>query len=176
MSNPNEQTLLWLSVALEMERKGKAFYDKAIGDCKNPLGHEIFKTLMKDEVVHENRIKAIYKQLEGGKEWNEEWAKMDVNHKALEPFFTGLVAKQGANVKGDTNDIKALEVGIDLETRSIEFYESNLKVATDAKEKAFLDRMVTEEKSHHKVLTDLKFYLSNPAAWFAEHERSGYDG
>ncbi len=176
MAGTNEKSLHWLTTALEMERKGKAFYDKAIAECKNPVGKEIFTTLAKDEIVHQERIKAIYSHLESGKPWSEEWASMNVSHGELDPFFKSLAARQGANIKAETSDIEALDVGIDLEQSSIEFYEKHLGAAVDVKEQAFLKRMVAEEKTHHKVLTDLKFYLTDPSSWFAEHERSAYDG
>ncbi|MFA4875436.1 MAG: ferritin family protein [bacterium] len=176
MAGTSEKALRWLSTALEMERTGKAFYDKAIAECKNPVGREIFTTLMKDEIVHQDRIKVIYTQIEGGKPWSDDWASMGVGHGEIGKMFRGLAAKQGANIKADASDIQALDVGIDLESRSIEFYEGHLRTATDTKERAFLERMVEEEKSHHSVLTDLRFYLSDPSSWFSEHERAAYDG
>lgn len=176
MAQPNERTLKWLSTALEMERKGKAFYDKAITECKNEVGRELFATLAKDEVIHQERIKSIYMQIEGGKSWNDDWAKLNPERGELSKLFRGLAARQGANIRTDSNDIQALDVGIDLELRSIEFYEEHLKSAEDATERSFLERMVAEEKSHHSVLTDLRYYLTDPSSWFSEHERASYDG
>jgi len=36
--------------------------------------------------------------------------------------------------------------------------------------------MIAEEKDHYAVLTDLKFYLTNPEGWFQENEHHGMDG
>jgi hypothetical protein len=36
--------------------------------------------------------------------------------------------------------------------------------------------MISEEKSHHAALSDMKLYLSDPAAWFVEQEHPGLDG
>lgn len=37
-------------------------------------------------------------------------------------------------------------------------------------------KMVDEENLHHFVLSDLKFYLSDPTGWFTEQEHHGLDG
>jgi len=37
-------------------------------------------------------------------------------------------------------------------------------------------QMISEEKSHHAALSDMKLYLSDPAAWFVEQEHPGLDG
>lgn len=109
-----------LKTALEMEEKGFNFYEQTIKTCKNPLGTEIFTTLRNDELLHKDRIKAIYK--------------------------------------------------------SMTFYQEYLKKAASSEERGFLEKMVTEEQSHAKVLEDTRFYLKDPASWFAEKERSGLDG
>lgn len=172
----NERALRMLSIALEMENKGKAFYDKAIQNCGNALGREIFTTLMQDEVVHVDRIKAIYTTLEGGKAWNDAWTHFHADHGEIKPLFRELAVRHGANIKAETSDLEALDVGIDFERKAVEFYEQQLPLTTDAQEKRFVEKMIGEEKSHYAVLSDMKAYLTDPAAWFAERERTGYDG
>jgi len=67
-------------------------------------------------------------------------------------------------------------VGIDFEMRAITFYQEHLEQATDPLEREFIEQLITEEKSHHTALSDMKLYLSDPAAWFGEQERLGLDG
>lgn len=176
MTNTNDRALKILSTALEMEEKGRAFYQKAAKECKNELGKEMFSSLMSDEVVHAGRIKNIFSSLQAGRGWNEEWKSLHGSSKNMSKFFTDFAKRNGTNIKADSSDIKALEVGIDLEQKSINYYQENLKTAVDAIEKAFLEKMILEEKYHHKLLNDTKLYLSNPTAWFNEQEHSGFDG
>ncbi|MCU0580097.1 MAG: hypothetical protein MUF69_11240, partial [Desulfobacterota bacterium] len=63
MSSGNERSIEMLCAALELEEKGKAFYEKAQAASRNPLGREIFRTLVKDEIVHRQRIQTIYDSL-----------------------------------------------------------------------------------------------------------------
>ena len=172
----SERGLKMLSTALDMEEKGRSFYEKAISSCKNELGKEIFNLLMKDEIIHVSRIKSIYAALSEKKVWSDSWKSFGEGHADLKPFFSDLARKHGVNIKANTSDIEALSVGIDFESKSVKFYEDELQKASDPMEKIFIQKMVAEEKSHFAVLNDTKFYLTDPAAWFAEKERVGLDG
>ena len=176
MATSNDKSLEMLNTALDMEEKGKVFYDRAIATCKNKLGVEIFKALRKDEFVHIERIKKIYSSLKNNEGWNSEWTKFKADHTDLDELFTGLAKKHVSEIKAEACDLEALDVGIDFERKSVAYYEKYLRHATDSIERSFLDKMVAEEKNHEKVLVDMKFYLANPAAWFAEAEKAGFDG
>ncbi|MFH1830316.1 MAG: ferritin family protein [Pseudomonadota bacterium] len=165
-----------LKVALEMEQKGKNFYEKAIADTTNPLGREIFGGLLGDELVHIDRIKSIYSVIESGKEWSDEWTTFKSDEKDLNSLFCELVKEHRHSIKADTNDIEAIDIGIDFEQKSVSFYEDHFKQATDPNEKMFLEKMVGEEKGHYELLVDMKFYLTDPAAWFEESEKISLDG
>jgi len=164
-----------LRTALEMEKKGKAFYDKAGATCKNELGREIFTMLAKDELVHLERIKKIYETLEAQEKWTDEWMKIREAHAPINTLFKDLALRHKTTSKADASDLEALDVGIDLETKSVAFYENQLKQATDVMEKKFAEKMIGEEKSHRAVLIDTKSYLENPAAYFVEMERPDFD-
>lgn len=165
-----------LSLALEMEEKGKVFYEKAVQSCKNELGRQIFATLIKDELMHMETIRSIYNELTSNEQWSESWKAKVPEHGDLGTFFRELAAKHKTDITADTNDLQALAVGIDFEAKSIKFYSEDLPKASSPLEKAFLERMIVEEKSHHALLVDTKQYLEDPASYFLEKERAGYDG
>ena len=66
-----DRSLQMLAKALEMEQKGYSFYEKAIGQCTNDVGRDVFTKLRDDELIHIDRIKKIYAALEGGGQWEE---------------------------------------------------------------------------------------------------------
>ncbi len=164
-----------LKTAMEMEKKGKAFYDKAANTCGNTLGREIFAMLAKDEAVHVDRIKMIYDSLVTGSKWNDDWTKIKEAHAPINTIFKDLASKHHTATKADTSDLEALDVGIDLETKAVAFYEKQFGSATDPMEKKFAEKMIAEERSHRAVLVDTKAYIENPAAYFVEMERPGFD-
>ncbi len=176
MSDGPERSLQMLSTALEMEKKGKSFYDVAVSTCHNAVGREIFRMLMKDEVMHMDRILKIYEALKAGEAWSEDWKSIRPDHKDLGVVFKGLASVHGPKITARTSDLEALDVGIDFESRTISFYQEHLARATHPREREFIDQMISEEKSHHAALSDMKLYLSDPAAWFVEQEHPVLDG
>lgn len=176
MAEENKRAMEMLAQALEIETRGMNFYKDAIAKCTNNLGREIFATLMGDENVHIERIKAIYDSLKSTNSWTDRWQKMENKHESVEKLFTDIANKTGTNIKADTSDINALDVGMGFEQKSVKFYEDHLLKATDPMERKFVEKMIGEERSHYKVLADMKLYLSDPSAWFTEQEHHGLDG
>ncbi|MBL7204883.1 MAG: ferritin family protein [Desulfobacteraceae bacterium] len=159
-----------------MEKEGKEFYKKAVSTCQNELGREIFQMLMKDEGIHMDRILKIYESLKAGRMWPVDWKSIRPDHKDLGVLFRDMASARGTKITANTSDLEALDMGIDLESRSIAFYQGHLSKAGDPLEKEFIAQLIREERSHHAILSDMKLYLSDPATWFVEHEHSGLDG
>ena len=176
MKEKLDKVLKYLLVALEIEEKGRNFYEKAFNNSKNPLGRKIFKMLMDDELAHKKRIRIIYQALSKDNKWSDEWKEIKLNRSASEKIFRELKKKQAKNLKVDSGDMAGLEVGIGLELASITFYQERLTEALEEAEKEFLAQLVQEEKNHHNLLSDMKLYLKDPSSWFIEKERHGLDG
>jgi len=176
MKEDLKRAMKMLSAALEMEEKGRTFYERAVSICKNDMGKEIFQMLMEDEDDHMVRIRSIHETLSGKQSWPEHWKELKATHDDLGLVFEKMVKKRGVEIDVDTGALDALDTGIDFEAISVEFYEKQLTKATDPLEQEFIGKMVAEERGHHAALTDMKFYLSDPAGWFREKERGGLDG
>jgi len=170
------KAMAMLNTALKMEEDGKEFYEKAMADCSGELARNMFSALIKEEDVHIERIKRIYSSLNDNQEWTEEWRSVGVVQEDLGKLFQKLASKQGKKIKAAKEELEAMDVGIDFEERSIKYYQDHLSKASAPQEKAFLERMVEEEKDHRTLLTDMKQFHSNPSAWFTEHEHHSLDG
>jgi Uncharacterized conserved protein len=176
MIDQNQCSIDMLSEALDMEEKGKAFYEKAVTTCQNPQCKEIFSALMKDEVVHTGRIKQIHNTLTSKKCWTRDWESIKAPSNDLEMLFKNLAARERGKIKAETTDLEAVDIGLDLESTSIKFYQEHRAKTTDPIEAVFLDQMILEEKGHWKALKDTRYYLTDPQGWFMEKERAGLDG
>lgn len=172
----NERALNMLNTALDMEKKGFEFYKNAVETCVAEAAREVFETLMKDEVLHMKRIKTIFEGLQGGGPWTEEWKVFKVDHGDLSDMFRDIAKRHGPDIHADTSDLAAVDVGVDFEGKAVEFYKEQLGLATPGLEAAFIEAMIVEERSHHAALTDMKLYLTDPAAWFADAEKSTLEG
>lgn len=176
MTDGKEVSLEMLNTALEMEKKGIAFYEEALSKCNNDVGREIYTMLKDDEKVHIERIMKIYSSLEDGRDWMEEWKGRKLSHGDLNKLFVDLTKRHGKDLTADAGDIDALGVGVDFELTAVDFYLKHLDKSEDPKEREFLELMVKEERSHFKILDDMRLYLTDPEAWFMEVEKSGLDG
>ncbi len=176
MTESKERFIQMLCTAQEMEEKGRAFYEKASSTSENPLGKEIFRLLIEDEIVHLERIRKISDSLTKDQHWSEDWKNLQCPYQDLGEVFRELTTRyRQAGIAG-SNDLDALKLALDFELRSVEFYENQLAKAIDPLEKAFLAQMILEEKGHSQALRDTHYYLSDPEGWFMEKERAGLEG
>ncbi|MFO8058954.1 MAG: ferritin family protein [bacterium] len=175
MSDP-ERLKQWLDTAMDMERKGKDFYDKAMNEAGNDLARDVFRMLGEEEIVHMDRINRIYDAVKKEGTFTDTWKECVPKHDDLVSIFRDMAKKYGKEIPSTDSDVRALEMGIDFESQSVKFYRDRLGEAQSEQEKEFLEKMVKEEKSHHDAFADMKFYLSDPAGYFREMERGQLDG
>lgn len=163
-----------LKTAIQMEQDGKKFYEDAAQKAKDEGTAEIFKYLAKGEVYHILKIEEIYEALEKDPTWTE--TMCEFNPPAEDPKIFSAALAKGNMGTGDVNDLKALEIGIKMETKSIEFYQRLAKQAQDAKERRFLMSLINEERGHYNFLVDYRNYLLDPADWYYVKEMGHVDG
>ena len=176
MTESRDRFTQMLCTAQEMEEKGRAFYEKALATSENPLGKEIFRLLIEDEIVHLERIRKISDSLTRDQNWSEDWKNLQCPYQDLGQVFRDLTARYSRSGIAGSNDLEALKLALDFERQSVAFYENQLAQGVDPLEKAFLVQMILEEKGHSRTLQDTQYYLSDPEGWFIEKERAGLDG
>jgi rubrerythrin len=172
----SERTHSMLETALELEAKGQQFYAGAVATCRNPLGSAMFRKLLDDEGIHAGRIERIFRAVKGGTDWSGELRELETDQSTLARFFGSLAETARQQVKPETTDLEALELGIEFEAAAVRFYESQLAEVDDGLEHRFLQRMVAEERDHLQALIELKRYLADPQAWYAANEPLLADG
>ncbi len=166
-----EKFKAWVCTALEMEEKGKVFYEKAVSSCEQGLGKEVFTMLRDDELKHIERIREIEKALDKDEDLVQV-CRIDEEQDDLKKVFRDMAAKSQKETPC-TYAVKALQTGIDFELALIRFYEEALRGAEEDLEREFLKRMVSEEKGHYVLLSDLNYYYEDPEGWAME--KSGYE-
>ncbi len=165
-----------MCAALEIKEKMKALYDEAAGKCSDEVGMETFRMLREMEREHLDRISGIHSELTKG--------KVDVDSCRFYDFDTAdkrevlkRIARERKFVgKACLDDVAAIESGMELENKSINFFTDRLKQADTSIEREFLNYMIAEERSHYIVLADLRFYYVDPGHWLMEKGRTDLDG
>ncbi len=174
MQNPDKMVEA-LDFALRFEREGKEFFEKAAKITNNSLGREVFQTLAEEEDVHMKKIMEVYRDLEKKGKWEKRITVVG-NPGRVKTVFADAVEKIGKDIKAGTSDLEALKKAMDLEERGQKLYNGLAEKAADPLEKRFYLTLATEERGHFLVILDSYDYLSDPAGWFAQKERSLLDG
>ncbi|OHD63669.1 MAG: hypothetical protein A2176_05935 [Spirochaetes bacterium RBG_13_51_14] len=176
MAHKNAHALEWISKALEMELKGKEYYESAITKSCNTSSRHMLEMLRDDEIIHMKRITIIYKKLEDEKIFTGDWKSFKTDSEDMKNFFRELKEKHDISQECTPSDIDTLKIAEDFEEKSIHYYSDHLKTAHEPVEQRFLEAMIKEEKGHRKAIADMLFYLTNPDGYFREMEHGGLDG
>lgn len=128
--------------AIELEKETFDFYTKAEQKTFNSEGKKVFKWLARNEESHYMRLNDLYKSLHESGRWVfYGGATID-----LEP------ADESGKVTFDTDDRKALEIALDIEKKSRDYYKKLLVETTDSEGRLMLEALMAEEEEHISVI------------------------
>jgi len=150
-----------LNIAIGIERNGLAFYESLAKSDQDPMARGAYKYLADMEKKH---IKTFQGLLEGVGEYKppESYAEeYDLYLKALVDsavFTDDAVARQIAEKV--TTSIEAIQIALGAEKDSILFY-SEMRNLVPERDRETVDRIIEEEKSHLRQLSDLKAKLAS---------------
>ncbi len=174
MTNDSCLVVQAMKDAVKMEEDGLEFYQQAAQGAKSAGTRDIFEYLAASEKYHIRKIREIYERLEKDPTWNEGMCSWVQPHQQPN-VFTEAMAKATAG-KGDEGDLKALEVGISMEEKSIAFYQKLAQAAGDPLERRLFLSLVNEERGHYNNLVDYRNFLIDPADWYYVKEMGHVDG
>ncbi len=165
-----------MCATVEIKEKMQALYAEAAGKCSDRLGTETFEMLRDMEQKHLERLRSIYADMAKGAGDIESCRFYDFEPLNRSEVIKKIRRKHGELSKACLDDVAAIESGMELENRGIEFFLDKLKEASEPIEREFLTNMLAEERSHYILLSDLKFYYIDTGHWFMEKAKTGLDG
>ncbi len=144
-----------INLAIDIEKRGIAFYDIMSRSTENTEAREIFQELM---VLEREHVRVFQDML--GEDKNE---KIPGDVSEYSAYLETLMDNAAFNEEAATDemaarasdDITALALGITLEKDSLLFYYE-LKDRFSRPSGVTLDRIIEEEKKHLRQLTKLK--------------------
>ena len=161
-----------LSRAIEMEKEGKQFYIESVQKVASALAKKIFEELAAAEDRHIEVITKIYDNLQTDRPLKQWVTEIGPSGKIEKVFEEGLVEK----AKASEDDLKALNFGLEMENKSIEYYESLAADTSDRFEKRFYLALSYEERGHALTLLDSIEYLTDPTSWMFMRDGHYLDG
>jgi rubrerythrin len=152
MTGQVENVLEALEDAKCLEQEGQEFYRKAAEQTASEKGKEVFRSLIRDEVMHERLIQRQIDSLASEGKWVElteaQGAACDLNEDIFPQGREGLEKA----VKADTTDTDALIMAMEVETKSYDKYRQEAKAASDPAARQMYEFLASQERTHFDLL------------------------
>lgn len=149
--------------AIEIERFGYDFYYSMRSFVKDREGQKLISYLAKLEVDHIKWLEEEYeRQLKKLDELKEE-PTVDISLIGKEKIF--LADDKLPEVFKNFDPVKAISFGIDIEKKSVEFYEKNMEICEDDRTRDLFKRLADFERDHIIILNNNLQSLQNKGLW-----------
>jgi rubrerythrin len=141
-----------LELTLSIERRGYTFYINASKKTKVGSGRLMFQRLAAEESEHLRRLQDEYRSLLQKNGWlKREPARLPVSRRMAEEVFPQKELLK-IEVSDETTDVGALNIAMDLERRSHQFFKDFAgQISDDRGKKIFLE-FAEDEESHLQAL------------------------
>ena len=164
-----------IEIALENELKERDFYISQSKKTDNPVGKKMFETIAQEEDEHYQKLKEIHKKLEQTGKWPKEVSTV-INETNIRESLKELPSIVDQTFNSTADDKEAIKIAIAFEKEAHVFYANLKKEAEDAQEKSFFGHLADIEWEHMQSLEDTLAFFEDPAAWYANSEKSQLDG
>jgi len=152
-----------IKTAIQMEKDGYSFYQKAAAQTSSNMGKTVFKSLAADELLHLEVFQKLFDNKVGKDEWYD-LVNTSKKYADIEIFPKDLQKIEGANP--DTNEIDALRIAMDSEKKAIEYYSKIIKNISDKEVKKIIDEIIGQEKNHYQILEGEFHHINSTGYWF----------
>ena len=168
------ETLKIIKYATQMEIDGKDFYRIASQKSSSELGKKLLKSLADEEDYHRKKFDELYNEVRVKKAWPKTEVQTDGGSN-LRTVFANALDKPG-NTDAAQSEIDAVQMAIDMEAKTLDYYRNNGAAAKYDAEKEFYETLAGQEREHQLILIDYYEYLKNPAGWYTSKEHHSLDG
>ncbi|HUU41910.1 MAG TPA: ferritin family protein [Desulfatiglandales bacterium] len=143
-------------VAIDTEKNGKLFYEKAMLAVDDPGLKSLLESLARDELEHIKTFTELKAQLPKAAAKDTVWDPFHEMDEYLQTMADMSVFRSGLNVERELSGIKKAEdvirLGIQFEKDSIIFYTTMQDAVEEKKGRKFIGQLVDEEKKHLRKL------------------------
>lgn len=152
-----------IKAAIQMEKDGYSFYQKAAAQTSSDMGREIFESIAEDELMHLDVFQKMFEEKIGKSEWKNlvESSKKYTN---IGVFPKDLKETEGENP--DSSELDALRIAMDSEKEAIDYYSKIRDNLTDRDVKEIIDEIIEQEKSHYNILEGEFNHIQSTGYWF----------
>jgi rubrerythrin len=175
MNPQTEERIKSLEIALNNESWERDFYLKHRDRTTNPLGKLMFASIASDEDEHYQRILELHRRLQQEGKWPET-VPIKVKGTEVRAVIQKVVNAVDPSAKADTDDMEAVRIAVEFETKGEAFYRNLAKTVANVMEKQFYELLANMEGEHRVSLLDTMDFFKDPAGWYRVKERLHVDG
>lgn len=157
-----------IAIAIQTEKDGITFYEKAAAKTTHPFGKKMFLSFIEDEKRHLLILERISKEMD---------TPFDIDYSPRErvkTIFEKVSHEVTSHIAPTTDETEAINVALTIENEGYAFYEEQAK--TNAPHAKVFHRLAKEESEHIFILQNLSSYLSDTGHWFMYEEHQMVDG
>lgn len=141
-----------LKDAIVMELEGKEFFEHASGMMTRKRSKDMFLGLVAQERRHIEVLSHELSMLESGRGWSSVGDIKEVSGKPFRsPVFSDREVKK-LRLKPDAGELDVIDLGLEVEKKSIEYYKSAELESEDPEAKRVFGWLVSEESGHLSIL------------------------
>jgi len=148
-----------------LEQEAQQFYRKAVDRTASAKGKEVFRSLIKDEIMHERLIQRQIDVHSAEGKWralpDAQGAACDLSQEIFPQGREGLEKA----VKADADDAEALLTGLEFESDSYDLYRRDAQTATDPAVREMFEFLASQERLHFDLLMSNYEALVSLGSW-----------
>lgn len=167
-----------LHQAVQMEIDGREYYLAVAAGTHNPLARHTFETLAREEDRHRGYFEAYYTAAAAGRGWpamDEIGIEAPDRVQRAETVFSRAAA-QAKGVAPEADLPEAYSHAMEMERRTIEFYQELRDKLEGQAVREFLSFIVDQERQHLELLSRSLDVINEPETWFFDQERWVVEG
>ena len=148
-----------VKIGIQIEKNGYDFYNILAGSTKNFHAQGTFKYLAGEEKKHIASFEKLLDSVESYEPTETYLGEYQQYVKALAEEYIFTKANKGKETAGTaSNEVDAIDMGINFEKDSILFYDEMKKFVPSSEHKA-IDELINQEKQHLAKLSSLRTQL-----------------
>jgi len=155
-----------LKTGVSIEKNGLSAYLNFAYRTKDPTGKNMFIRLAQDELQH---MEVLEKMLDGIM-CNKTWVCEAIPESVIEKIAPRIREIDKMKSEEGQDELSALKTALDLEKRSIEFYNENKRFVNNPEAIKIFDRIIEMEESHYDLLQAEIDHIEQTGFWFGIRE------
>ncbi len=161
-----EKAVEILKMGIKIEKNGLVQYLDFAFKTKDPTGKNMFIKLAKDEYLH---MEVLEKELDSIM-CNQTWICENIPESIIEKIAPRIRDIDKTKTEEGMDELSALKTALDLEKRSIAFYNENKSNLNSPDAIKIFDRIIEMEESHYDLIQAEIDHIEQTGFWFGIRE------